>query len=86
MVPTVFFHNPLRSVPPGQAVADVPTSGEFVPGYEAIAWNGIGAAKNTPAEFIDKLNKAIGRLRRPPARLQPPSHQVRRSASLLGIG
>ena len=33
--------------------------GEFVPGYEASAWFGIGAPKNTPAEIIDKLNKEI---------------------------
>ena len=29
---------------------------EFVPGYEASAWYGIGAPKNTPAEIIDRLN------------------------------
>ena len=33
--------------------------GEFVPGYEASAWYGVGAPKNTPAEIIDKLNKEI---------------------------
>jgi tripartite-type tricarboxylate transporter receptor subunit TctC len=38
---------------------DVPTIGEFVPGYEASNWNGIGAPRNTSAEIIDKLNKAI---------------------------
>jgi tripartite-type tricarboxylate transporter receptor subunit TctC len=38
---------------------DVPTLNEFVPGYEAIGWNGIGAPKNTPAEIIDKLNGVI---------------------------
>jgi len=38
---------------------DVPTVGEFVPGYEASTWNGIGAPKNTPAEIVDKLNKEI---------------------------
>ena len=32
---------------------------EFVPGYEASAWFGIGAPKNTPAEIVDKLNKEI---------------------------
>ena len=31
----------------------------FVPGYEASAWYGIGAPKNTPAEIVDKLNKEI---------------------------
>ena len=33
--------------------------GDFVPGYEASAWLGIGAPRNTPAEIIDKLNKEI---------------------------
>ena len=36
---------------------DVPTIGEFVPGYEASAWYGIGAPKGTPADIVDKLNK-----------------------------
>ena len=37
----------------------MPTVGEVVPGYEASAWFGIGAPKNTPAEIVDKLNKEI---------------------------
>jgi tripartite-type tricarboxylate transporter receptor subunit TctC len=41
------------------ALPDVPTVGEFVPGYEATAWFGIGAPKNTPADIVDKLNGAI---------------------------
>ena len=41
------------------ALPDIPTVGEFVPGYEASAWFGIGAPKNTPAEIVDKLNKEI---------------------------
>jgi len=36
---------------------DVPTIGEFVPGYEASAWYGIGAPKGTSADIVDKLNK-----------------------------
>ena len=32
---------------------------EFVPGYEASTWFGIGAPKNTPSPIIDKLNEAI---------------------------
>ena len=32
---------------------NVPTVGEFVPGYEAIAFQGIGAPRNTPAEIVD---------------------------------
>jgi len=42
-----------------QALPNVPTVGEFVPGYEASSIFGLGAPKNTPAEIIDKLNKEI---------------------------
>jgi tripartite-type tricarboxylate transporter receptor subunit TctC len=38
---------------------DLPTVGEFVQGYEASAWWGLGAPKNTPAEIVEKLNKEI---------------------------
>jgi tripartite-type tricarboxylate transporter receptor subunit TctC len=38
---------------------DVPTVGEFVPGYESSQWYGVGAPRNTPAEIIDKLNMEI---------------------------
>jgi tripartite-type tricarboxylate transporter receptor subunit TctC len=38
---------------------DIPTVSDFVPGYEASAFWGIGAPRNTPAEIIDKLNKEI---------------------------
>jgi tripartite-type tricarboxylate transporter receptor subunit TctC len=41
------------------AVPDIPTVGEFVPGYEASSWQGVGAPKNTPAPIIDKLNGMI---------------------------
>jgi tripartite-type tricarboxylate transporter receptor subunit TctC len=41
------------------ALPGVPTVGEFLPGYEATAWFGIGAPKNTPAEIVDKLNRVI---------------------------
>jgi tripartite-type tricarboxylate transporter receptor subunit TctC len=42
-----------------EVMPDVPTVGEFVPGYEASALQGIGAPKQTPAEIVDKLNKEI---------------------------
>jgi tripartite-type tricarboxylate transporter receptor subunit TctC len=42
-----------------EALPDVPTIGEFVPGYEASVWNGLVAPKNTPTEIIDKLYNAI---------------------------
>ena len=38
---------------------DIPTVGDFVPGYEASAWFGVGAEKDTPAEIVDKLNGEI---------------------------
>jgi len=38
---------------------DIPTVDEFVPGYEASNWSGLGAPKNTPVEIVDKLNKEI---------------------------
>ena len=38
---------------------DIPTVGDFVPGYEASAFWGVGAPRNTPAEIINKLNKEI---------------------------
>jgi tripartite-type tricarboxylate transporter receptor subunit TctC len=41
------------------ALPDVPAVAEFVPGYEAVAFYGIGAPKNTPPEIVDKLNKEI---------------------------
>jgi tripartite-type tricarboxylate transporter receptor subunit TctC len=42
-----------------EALPDVPALGEFVPGYEATTWAGLGAPRNTPAEVLEKLNKAI---------------------------
>jgi tripartite-type tricarboxylate transporter receptor subunit TctC len=41
--------------------------GEFVPGYEADAWNGVGAPTSTPPEFIDKLNREINAVLADPA-------------------
>jgi len=38
---------------------DVPTVAEFLPGYEATAWFGIGAPRKTPADIVDKLNREI---------------------------
>jgi tripartite-type tricarboxylate transporter receptor subunit TctC len=42
-----------------ESLSDVPTVNDFVPGYEASAWYGVGVPKNTPAEIIEKLNKEI---------------------------
>jgi tripartite-type tricarboxylate transporter receptor subunit TctC len=41
------------------ALPDIPTVGDFVPGYEAEGWSGMGAPRNTPVEIIDTLNKEI---------------------------
>jgi tripartite-type tricarboxylate transporter receptor subunit TctC len=41
------------------ALPDIPTVAEFVPGYEASNWYGLGAPKNTAAEIVAKLNKEI---------------------------
>jgi tripartite-type tricarboxylate transporter receptor subunit TctC len=42
-----------------ELLPEVPTVADFVPGYEASAWYGIGAPRNTPAEIISKLNSEI---------------------------
>jgi tripartite-type tricarboxylate transporter receptor subunit TctC len=41
------------------AMPDIPTVSEFVPGYEATYWHGVGVPKNTPDDIIDTLNKEI---------------------------
>jgi tripartite-type tricarboxylate transporter receptor subunit TctC len=41
------------------ALPDIPTVSEFVPGYEASTWAGVGAPKGTPIEIVDKLNNEI---------------------------
>jgi tripartite-type tricarboxylate transporter receptor subunit TctC len=71
----VVFANPALSIPyisdgmlrvlaistatRSEALPDIPTVGEFVPGYEASSIFGFGAPKDTPAEIVDKLNKEI---------------------------
>jgi tripartite-type tricarboxylate transporter receptor subunit TctC len=41
------------------ALPDIPSLGEFLPGFEASSWYGIGAPRNTPTEIVDSLNKQI---------------------------
>src|SRR5262249_25028860 len=41
------------------ALPDVPTVGDFVPGYEASGWQALGAPKNTPAAVIERLNREV---------------------------
>jgi tripartite-type tricarboxylate transporter receptor subunit TctC len=42
-----------------EALPDIPTVAEFVPGYESSAWYGIGVPRNTAVEIVDKLNTEI---------------------------
>jgi len=50
-----------------EALPDVPSIGEYVPGYEAAGWQGIGAPKDTPAEIVDRLNREINAVLAEPA-------------------
>jgi tripartite-type tricarboxylate transporter receptor subunit TctC len=54
-----------------EALPDLPTVGEFVPGYEASGMGGVGAPRGTPAEIVDKLNREIN------AALTDPKMKVR---------
>jgi tripartite-type tricarboxylate transporter receptor subunit TctC len=42
-----------------EALPNIPTVGDVVPGYEASQWYGVGVPKNTPVEIVEKLNKEI---------------------------
>jgi len=42
-----------------EALPDIPTMSDFLPGFESSAWFGVGAPKNTPTEIIQKLNTEI---------------------------
>jgi tripartite-type tricarboxylate transporter receptor subunit TctC len=44
-----------------EALPDIPTVAEFVPGYEAIGWYGLGMPKNTPADVVGKVNAAMNK-------------------------
>jgi tripartite-type tricarboxylate transporter receptor subunit TctC len=54
-----------------EALPDIPTVGDFVPGYEASSFYGVGAPKNTPVQIINKLNAVIN------AGLADPSMKAR---------
>jgi len=49
----------VTTVTRSDTLPDVPTVGDFVPGYEAATWYGLGAPKNTPSEIVDELNKEV---------------------------
>jgi tripartite-type tricarboxylate transporter receptor subunit TctC len=51
-----------------EALPDIPTMAEFVPGYDSSDWYGIGVPKNTPIEIVDKLNKTINAVLAEPKR------------------
>ena len=44
---------------PSDALPGIPTLGDFLPGYEASVWTGLGAPRGTPIEIVDKLNAEI---------------------------
>ncbi|OZI78450.1 ABC transporter substrate-binding protein [Bordetella genomosp. 2] len=46
---------------------DVPAVGEALPGFEIVLWNGVFAPAGTPAEVVDRLNTAIGKVLQDPA-------------------
>jgi tripartite-type tricarboxylate transporter receptor subunit TctC len=54
-----------------EGLPDIPTLSDFVPGFEASSWYGVGAPRNTPTEIIEKLNKEIN------AALADPKMKVR---------
>ena len=57
-----------------EVLPDLPTVADFLPGYEASAWYGLGVPKNTPDEIIDKVNKAMNAI------LADPKSQARFAA------
>jgi tripartite-type tricarboxylate transporter receptor subunit TctC len=44
-----------------ESLPDIPTVSEFVPGYEAVGWYGLGVPKGTPAEIVNRLNAAMNK-------------------------
>ncbi len=70
----------VTSMEPSEVLPELPTVAEFVPGYEASAWYGVGVPKGTPPEIVERLNKEIN------ASLADPKLQARfaeQGASLL---
>lgn len=67
----------VTTLEPSPALPGVPTVAETVPGYEAVAWFGIGAPRKTPPELIDRLNREVNEVLTEPA-------MVKRLADLGG--
>ena len=61
-----------------EILPDVPTMGEFLPGFEAVGWYGIAAPKNTPADVVELLNKEINDALRDP--------EIKKRLAELGVG
>ena len=59
-----------------EVLPDIPTIGDFVPGYEASGWLGFGAPKNMPAAVVDRLNNEIN--------APSPTSPSKRASSILG--
>src|SRR5262249_39467546 len=45
-----------------ELLPDIPMLADYLPGYEASAWYGLGAPRSTPPEIIDKLNKTVNEI------------------------
>jgi tripartite-type tricarboxylate transporter receptor subunit TctC len=71
----------VTTVQRSEVLPDLPTVADFVPGYEASAWYGVGAPKGTPAEIIDKLNSEINAILANP---KTKSRFAELGASLIG--
>src|SRR5262245_22741689 len=67
-----------------EALPDVPTIGETVPGYEAVVWYGIVAPKGTPPEVVDTLNTAVNAVLAPQSTRSSPIPSSRRGLPRLG--
>jgi tripartite-type tricarboxylate transporter receptor subunit TctC len=61
-----------------EVLPDVPTIGEFLPGFEAVGWYGVAAPKNTPADVVEFLNKQINDALRDP--------EIKKRLAELGVG
>ena len=59
-----------------KSLPDIPTVGEFLPGYEASPWHGLGAPKNTPADIIDRLSAEVSAV----------LHDATRKEQLVALG
>jgi tripartite-type tricarboxylate transporter receptor subunit TctC len=61
-----------------EALPDIPSVGEFLPGYEASTWFGLCAPRNTPADIVDKLNNEVKRVVQDDGRCQLASRAISR--------